>query len=180
MIIEKHVQSKILRDYFFVKGKINLDYKYFIEKIEEGIKLPNNQSFKTNIHGEMTSYQYFITDVNFIQTMFDILDYTETNKLFEEKVFCANAWGFKESFSGHTKEHNHHQSILSGIIYLSNIDQPLVFDEINEFVNPEVGNFAIFSSFLNHKTNKRINDQRTKYGISFNFDEVFDAPLQNN
>ena len=49
MKVNKLIKSKIERDYFFVKGKLSIDCKYFITEIEKGIKREDNQSFKTNL-----------------------------------------------------------------------------------------------------------------------------------
>ena len=70
MKVNKLIKSKIERDYFFVKGKLSIDCKYFITEIEKGIKREDNQSFKTNLISEMTSYRYFIADKKF-QEMWD-------------------------------------------------------------------------------------------------------------
>ena len=44
MKIEKIIKSKILREYYFIKGNIPIDTKYFIKKIEEGINLESNKN----------------------------------------------------------------------------------------------------------------------------------------
>ena len=175
MKILKHKESKISQNYFFIKGNLDLNCQYFIQKIEEGIKAPDNKNFQSNVQGEMTEWRYFCQDYEFAKIASKILDYCEAHNLLDKKVYLANAWGYKETFSNYTKRHSHHPGVLSGLIYLSNVDQPLIFDEINESVVPEAGNFALFSSFLYHQTKSRILDNKIKYGISFNFYEQLDS-----
>jgi hypothetical protein len=45
MIVDTLINSKILRDYIFVKGKINIDTQYFINQIETGIQHEGNKNF---------------------------------------------------------------------------------------------------------------------------------------
>ena len=48
MKVNKFIRSKIERDYFFIKGNLNIDCEYFITEIEKGIQRSDNKSFKTN------------------------------------------------------------------------------------------------------------------------------------
>ena len=74
MEIKKAIRSKIERDYFFVVGDIDLDAKYFINKIEEGIK-DSPLNYKTNIQGKMTDWNFFINigHVNIILALLQVL-----------------------------------------------------------------------------------------------------------
>jgi len=171
MKITKHKESKINQKYFFVKGHLDLNNEYFIKKIEEGVKLPDNKNFQTNVQGEMTDWKYFNNDPEFVKIACEVIEYCESHNLLDKLVKLQDSWGYKEVFSNYTKRHNHTPSVLSGVIYLSKVNQPLIFDQINETIDPEPGDFAIFSSFLYHKTKTRILDNTIKYGISFNFHE---------
>ena len=166
MIIYKHVEKQILRPYTFIKGNINLDSSYFINEIEKGINDKNNNNYKTNIVGQMTDWKYFVKDKLFIQVVTEIFSKLEKETDFLN--FAINeAWGLKQGYGEKTKKHNHLSSYISGIIYLSKCDQPLVFDEVNEKVEVEIGNFAIFDSWLTHGCSPSL-DNTFKYGISFN------------
>ena len=57
---------------------------------------------------------------------------------------------------------------ISGAIMLSEHSQHLFFPEINQTLECEPGNFALFSSFLSHK-NKRNKTNKVRYGLSFNW-----------
>ena len=174
MIISKHIESKIEQDYFFIKGTIpDINHQYFIDKINEGIKEKNNKNFKTNVQGFMTDWGFFNNDPIFVKILFKLIQYTENNCLLKNKFFSLKtSWGIKEIFGGYTKEHNHHPALWSGVIYLSNVDQKLVFPQIKQEINVQIGNFGIFSSFLNHKTENRIDTETEKNAISFDFNVI--------
>lgn len=173
MLITKHKESKIQTEYFFVKGNFpNINVNYFINKIEQGIKQEDAMNAKTNVKGYMTSYTFFSEDVEFFKIVYPIMDYLEKNIPNNKKYYLRDCWGIKETFGHFTQPHNHRQSLWSGVIYLSNVDQTLIFKDIDEEVEAKIGNFAFFSAFLNHETNNRVFKDQIKYGIAFNFDEV--------
>jgi hypothetical protein len=173
MIIEKHIESKIKRDYFFIKGTLkDINVPYFINKINKGIEESTNLNFKTNINGLMTSWDYFTKDEEFYKIINTILNYTEQKNILDKKCTLKDCWGLKEGFANYTKEHDHSTNVFSGVIYLSEVSQSLIFPEINEVVKAKEGSFAIFSSYLKHKTDKRMDEFKYKYGLSFNFTEV--------
>ena len=60
--INKEIHSKIYQDYIFIVGSLKFNYKYFISKIEEGIKENSSLNFRTNVEGYMTSWNYFNED----------------------------------------------------------------------------------------------------------------------
>jgi len=175
MIVTKHKKSKILQDYFFIKGNIpNINADYFINKIEEGIKVEGNLTNKTSVKGELTSFDYFNQDTELHKILHTLMDYYEKNNLDSSRsYYLKNSWGLKEIFGGFTIQHNHRYYLWSGVIYLSDINQPLFFPEINEEIKVEKGNFAIFSPFLNHETKNRVYFNEIKYGLSFNFAETY-------
>ena len=165
MILEKEIITNIQKEVMFLVGKIKVNNKYFIDKIEEGIKNSHN-NFTTNVVGFMTSWDYFCNDKEFIRLLVPILDKIDQNK-FIRNYSLKEAWGLKEGFSHQTKEHDHPE-YLSGVIYLNNHTQELVFPQINQKVKPEKGKFVVFSSELRHKTNRN-NSDKDKYALSFNF-----------
>ena len=168
MKIEKEIRSKIERDYFFVVGDIDLDAKYFINKIEEGIK-DSSLNYQTNVVGQMTPWQFFLKDKKLLALLLELVDYCEFQKISDQPYSLVDAWGVKEGFGEYTKEHSHLPSYMSGSIYLNSHSQTLYFPEIKEEVEPKKGRFVLFSSFLKHYT-KRIITNESKYGLAFNFD----------
>ena len=49
VLISKEVNRKFKKEYFFIKGKVDLKSNYFIEKIKNSCSSDNNLNFKTNI-----------------------------------------------------------------------------------------------------------------------------------
>jgi len=60
MIINKHIERKILTDYFFIEGKIPIDSNYFIRNIEEAVRKDNNENYKTHVKGQMTLVRSYL------------------------------------------------------------------------------------------------------------------------
>ena len=169
MKVNKFIKSKIKRDYFFVTGKVPIDTKYFIEEIEKGIKQKENLSFRTNLLSEMTHYEYFMKNEHLLKIILNFMDLIDEQKLTNYKQYeLTDAWGFKQQFGNYTREHDHMPAAISGAIMLSEHSQHLFFPEINQTLECEPGNFALFSSFLLHK-NKRNKTDKVRYGLSFNW-----------
>jgi len=166
MKIKQITQDKIKVGYLLIEGSIDIDSNYFIKQIDKGVSQNDNQNFKTNVTGFMTSYVYFNQDHNFTKTLLPLFDYLDTLKNIAP-YYLINSWGVKESFTHFTREHTHVPNYLSGIIYLNNHNQTLIFPEIKKELKPKKNSFIIFSSFLNHKT-IRNTSKTNKYALSFN------------
>tara|TARA_B100000989_G_scaffold80862_1_gene57653 strand:+ start:1068 stop:1604 length:537 start_codon:yes stop_codon:yes gene_type:complete len=169
MQISMELDEKIERSYFFIKGHIDINCDYFIEKIKRGVEENGNMSHKTNLEGKMTSWNYFNNDENFRKYIINFNRHMDKNY---KLPFYAleDSWGFINSPGDKTKYHSHYKSIYSGVIYLNHCAQPLLFNEIKQKIVPEPGSFAIFSSWLTHGCD--INDTNiNKFGISFNMSE---------
>jgi hypothetical protein len=164
--IHKHIEKKVLQDYFFIEGITDIDSKYFINKIKEGFKREDNLSYKTNVKDQMTSWNYFNEDSEFLKTMENLIKYVDTHISFP-KYSIKDSWGFCVSSGNHTVEHDHIPTLWSGVIYLNEHNQTLDFNQINKRVKPEKGKFALFSSSLKHGCLSH-NNKETKWGISFN------------
>ena len=167
MHIEKEIKSKIERDYFFIEGNLDIDSEYFINKIEEGVK-DSSLSYKTNVKGHHTEWNFFLKDKNFATIVCKIVDCIEELDLINKRFRIREAWGLKEGFGDHTQLHDHAPSCISGTIYLNNHSQKLYFPDIKREVIPQCGKFVLFSSFLNHYTKRNSTDEN-KYAIAFNF-----------
>jgi len=166
MKIDKEIQGNIKVPYTFLKGTLDINAKYFMSKIDDGIS--EKTSHKTNVKSDMTSWTYFINDIEFLKIMMTMLDKIDTLNVSKTISYnLTEAWGIRQNFSDYTERHAHNPCFLSGVIYLNNSDQHLLFPDINEKVIPKKGSFAIFSSFLNHST-KRNKTFKRKYAISFN------------
>tara|TARA_R110000796_G_C14319645_1_gene407666 strand:- start:94 stop:615 length:522 start_codon:yes stop_codon:yes gene_type:complete len=170
MEISKDYQKKVKKDFFFTEGIIELDEIYFIEKIKKGVEDKDNLNFKTNINGLMTSWEYFLQDKFFLDIINKFIIYVDNNNELPNYRLSA-AWGFGLKKGDFTKIHDHKSCVWSGVLYFNDHKQTLDFDEINVKVKPEKGKFALFSSFLKHKSSEHF-ENNTKWGISFNFKEI--------
>jgi len=160
------IESKVEVDYLLITGYLNIDNKYFIDEIDKGIQENNNENFKTNVKGYMTSWKYFVQNINFIKVLLPLFDYLDSLENIK-KCSLDSAWGIKEGFGNYTASHDHAPNYLSGIIYLNDHTQTLLFPEIKKEFQPKQNFFILFSSFLIHKT-IRNTAEMDKYAISFN------------
>jgi len=169
MQITKHLEKKLLKDYFLIEGKLQVNSKYFIDRINKGVTEEGNLSHRTNLTDKMTSFNFFNQDIYFIELMRELIDWVDCNiKMKNYKLH--ESWGFCSNKGSKTISHDHSQSLWSGVIFLNDHSQTLDFDEIKESIRPLEGKFVIFSSFLNHGCERSI-ENYAKYGISFNFNE---------
>ena len=171
MIVNREFNRKFKKDYFFIQGILEIDCKYFIEKIKESCVSENNNNYTTNIKGLMTPFEFFKKDEKFLkQVSLPLINYIDENyDLRNYHLF--NAWGFELKPGGKTTFHDHHTSLWSGVVYLNDCKQPLEFPEIKQECKPQKGAFCVFNSFLLHGCRKN-QDNISKFGMSFNFNET--------
>jgi hypothetical protein len=171
MIFNKKIKNKITRDYFFYSGNFNnINSKYFIDKINKGIKEKTNLNRQTNLKSEMTSWNFFNNDLEFYNLLWPIFDFIDEElNPFENRYYLFESWGFKSSLGDYTIKHDHdsNNTFVSGVIYLNEHSQLLEFPQIKQTIKPDKGNFGIFSQFLEHKCKRNLH-KKEKYGISFN------------
>lgn len=170
MKIKKLIEAKIKRNYLFVTGTVDIDCKYFINKIEEGITQSNHKNFVTNVKSFMTEWNYFVADPKFLKIIFPMCDFLDQCKTIRssDKYVLKDAWGLKQSFGHFTREHDHTPAFASGAIFLNTHKQGLYFPEINKTIPAVAGTFILFSGFLKHK-NKRNLLHKERYALAFNF-----------
>ena len=166
MKLKKITKDKVKVDYLLIEGFLDIDSKYLVQKINKGVKENNNNNFNTNVKGYMTSYEYFNNDKDFLKSIYPLFDYLDSlNNI--KPYYLSSSWGIKEQFSHFTEPHDHLPHYLSGIIYLNDHNQTLIFPELKKEIKPKLNSFVIFSSFLIHQTNRNITNIN-KYAISFN------------
>lgn len=172
-IFTRQIKTTITTEVFYLDGKIIIDADYFIKKIDEGtVNSMNN--YKTNVKGFMTSWDYFVKDNKFVKIFLDIINNLEYHSCINPCLpewEILECWGLKETTGGYTVKHEHIPCLLSGVIYLNDAEQELIFDDINIKLRPEAGRFAIFSSNLKHYTERNLED-KFKYALAFNLIEV--------
>jgi hypothetical protein len=166
MLIQRHFNYTIPKDMVFIEGFLNnIDSRYFISKIEEGINQENNENYKTNVKGKMTSWDYFAKDKKFIEIKNDLL-YKVPVKYKIEKLIIQNAWGFKVTKGESTERHNHGFGVFALVIYFTSCNTETYFHELDITVKPQENKFIFCSGHLDHET-ERLNDD-IKYGIACN------------
>ena len=166
----KLIKTEIPKKVFLIESSINIDQKYFIKKIEEGISNSDNKNFITNVFGQMTNWNFFNEDKEFLNVLITIFDKFNVDNLIEKSVL-KEAWGIKLSKGNYTKSHDHKEYVLSSVLYLNKSNQELFFPELQISVKPEIGKVIVFSGILRHFTN-RIYDDTSKYAIAFNMSQV--------
>jgi len=172
MIIDTHLERKILTDYFFIVGTIeDINCEYFINKINKVTPTKDNLNYKTNIIGKMTNWTYFTKDEEFKKLFIQLRDYVDLNGIFSNRYYkLKDAWGYVIDKKEYTKFHDHVPNVWSGAVYLNDHSQVLDFPQIDISVKPKKGRFILFSSFLNHGC-KINNTNKLKYGLSFNCED---------
>ena len=166
-IIEKEVSRKA----FLYEIQLDVDDKYFINEIDKSLE-KLNLYYTTNVRGKMTHWRAFCKDEKFFDVLTRGFDYmTQFTNI--DRAALEDAWGLKIEKGDYTKRHNHGTSVLSGILYLNDVDQELVFPDLSINVKPKKGSLLIFSPWLDHMTGLN-QSEKAKYAIAFNFKEIKD------
>lgn len=166
MIIDKEIRKPIEQEAVFVAGKLHVENPtYFINKINQGIDLENNLNYKTNVISKVTDWKFFLNDKEFMKLFVQINDYV--SPYFKRKYLLDEAWGNRHDGFDMSRYHDHVPALWSGVIYFSTSPQKLLFPELKQEITPDIGKFAVFSSFIKHGT-KTVFLDKPKYGISFN------------
>ena len=160
-----HLEIPVKKQIFFYEALMPVfDENYFIQKIEEGIKLENNFNHKTNVKGFMTSWQFFNEDKEFHKIL------TNFFKAINLKKSCSyqlkESWGLKCVQGNSTEFHDHLETTASGVFYLTDSTTPIIFPQLEKEIFPEKGKILFFDSTLLHGT-KEIKEG-IKYAIAFN------------
>ena len=165
-IIDKPIEQRT----FFYEFQIeNEDTDYFIKKIEDNID--SELSGRTNVKGLMTSYKLFINDNLLKKILHPVVDKVEAVKNFGTgRMHLFDAWGIKLLIGQHTQAHTHRGSYLSGIWYLNDCDNPLIFPQLNLNIKPKKNRILFWDPVLRHYT--PMVEDKTKYALVFNFEEA--------
>jgi hypothetical protein len=169
--IHKIIEKDLLRKVCLYEIQLEVDDKYFINEIEDSLKKVNLY-YKTNVKGTMTAWNAFCENKKFLNVLQEGVQYISKYIQFG-KSSLESAWGLKIEKGDYTERHNHATSSFSGILYLNDVDQELIFPDLNLSVKPKKGTFLIFSPWLDHMTDINKSDL-VKYAIAFNFVEYKD------
>ena len=168
-MIVRHYQLSINHPIIFyhVKTDLEFDNNYFINQIEKN--LDKKLSFQTNVKGSMTDWYFFTKDNYFPKIIKNIIE--KHNIKLKTKLCLEDAWGIKMEPGQETTLHNHVESAFSGILYLNDCDNKIIFPQIETEILIEKNTFLIFSGALNHLTTK-VTGENNKYAIAFNLKHV--------
>lgn len=164
----KVIEKDILRRVFLYEIIIDVDAESFITDINNFIK-QKNLNYNTNVKGGMTDWYAFNEHKKFLNILEKGCSYLGKYANFD-KAALKEAWGIKIENGDYTERHNHGQASLSGILYLNDVDQNLIFPDLSITVKPRKGTFLLFSPWLDHMTDVN-KTSTTKYAIPFNFQE---------
>tara|TARA_R100000479_G_C6377146_1_gene199473 strand:+ start:210 stop:740 length:531 start_codon:yes stop_codon:yes gene_type:complete len=168
--LEKEVKhlARLYESHFTNKSLI----KKLIKDIDEGV---GNLNYQTNVKAQMTPFNYFDTNKNFLQFINEIKP--EFEKQITDRLQIAlklkEAWGIKmQGKQDHVIAHNHDHSrnTISGILYLTSSGPGTYFPELDYKVKENKGKFVLFNSFLMHSVEQSYL-KTNRYTIAFNFEE---------
>ena len=78
MKLIKHLQKPINKEVYLIELDLKINSNYFINKIEEGIAVSNN-NYVTHVRGKMTPWNYFANDENFLSVVKTGVNYLDEN-----------------------------------------------------------------------------------------------------
>jgi len=168
-MLTKLINKPIQINSFLIELKLNISQikNNLISEIEKGILQKDNMNFQTNVKGQMTSWSYFNDNLNFKNILKDSLKEIR-NYVSLDQAYLVESWGIKISRGETTNFHDHSECIFSGILYLNDFDEPIIFPNYNLKIIPKEGTFMLFSGLLEHGTEPS-NSDIIKYAIPFNF-----------
>ena len=166
-MIVRHYKVPIEYPINFVQIKLKeINNDYFINQIKN--KINKNLSYRTNVHGKMTDWTSFNEDKNFLNLL-NFIDRQYKLNLFD-KMELQDSWGIMMEPKDKTVLHNHAANVASGIIYLNDCNNKLIFPQIETEVDVEKNTCVIFSGVLDHYCTE-INEG-IKFAIAFNLKDV--------
>ena len=164
-MIRKQIEKAISVQVFLYEYIVGCYTQSLINKIDQVLK-ETNLNYVTNVKGKMTNWEAFTQDPNFLKAIDEgIPKLMESLKL--RPMQLAEAWGLRHDRGDFTQEHCHTPFPVSGILYLSDKNTPLVFPELRLEVVPEKNSMVLFSGHLKHSAPINRSDQ-SKYAIAFN------------
>ena len=165
-MIRKQIEKEINVKVFLHEYIVQCDSEKLIKKIDHLIS-QNNLNYATNVKGKMTVWHAFDNDPDFLQAMAQGMQkVTEAGNF--QRMNLHEAWGLRHDTNDFTQEHDHIASPISGVLYLSEKNTPLIFPDLNLEVYPEKNSLVLFRGILRHSSPVNTSND-SKYAIAFNF-----------
>lgn len=165
-MIKKQIEKAIPVQVFLYEYIVSCNTQLLINKIEQIIK-ETNLNYITNVKGKMTDWQAFTKDPDFLKVIDESVPQL-IDSVNLRPMTLVEAWGLRHDKGDFTQEHDHMQYPVSGVLYLSNDNTPLVFPGLHLEVLPEQNSMVLFSGILRHSAPLNRSNQ-SKYAIAFNF-----------
>ena len=165
----KYIERYVKRYAYLHEITLDIDSEYFITQIEKKL-IQDNLNYLTNVKGKMTAWRAFKNYSNFQKVCKEGLIHLKERLNFG-RVEITNAWGIKIEKGDSTEPHDHRSALCSGILYLNNNNQTLIFPDLKLNITPKKGTFVVFSPWLTHLSHINESDE-IKYAIPFNIDNA--------
>tara|TARA_R100000742_G_C4279162_1_gene103094 strand:+ start:3580 stop:4119 length:540 start_codon:yes stop_codon:yes gene_type:complete len=124
---------------------------------------------KTNVKGEMTSWNFFNQDSDFRTFIGDIIP--DMRKCVGPQDACEiyNSWGnILNSEENYVAEHNHRQTtMLSGVLHLTEEGPGVYFKHFDYTLKEKIGGFALFHPETLHAV-KKFKYKQPRVSLAFN------------
>ena len=170
MLIQRHFNYTIPKDMVFIEGFLNnIDSRYFISKIEEGINQENNENYKTNVKGKFTGFDSLVYEPETLEFM----RYIEPSisNIYNRIAYVKECWGNIYNNDDHALLHHHQDcSGFSGILYLTEGGPGTYFSDFDITINEEYGKVVLFDPLLLHQV-KSSNLKNSRITMGFNCHE---------
>ena len=165
-MIKKQIEKAISVPVFLHEYMVNCNTQSLINKIDQVLKEEANLNYVTNVKGKMTGWKAFTKDPDLSRGIDQSLPKLIASVRLRP-LALAEAWGLRHDKGDFTREHYHSPYPVSGILYLSDKNTPLVFPELRLEVVPEKNSMVLFSGLLQHSAPLNRSD-KSKYAIAFN------------
>jgi hypothetical protein len=126
-------------------------------------------SYKTNVKGKMTDWEFFKGVPKFNELLLNIGEIFSTFPF--RALTLAQAWGNIIEKGDEVIMHNHRYNHISGVLYLTENGPGTYFPQFNKTVVEKIGKFVFFSAEANHSVVKSDVKQK-RYTVACNFNEI--------
>ena len=151
-----------------------LEYQFenlnFVNNLKKEIKnRVGSMDYKTNVKGKMTDFKEFVNNKIIHSLLKECVEATYVLNL--PKADLKEAWGNILKTGDSVDIHSHRNSIISGILYLTEEGPGTYFPQFNKTIDEKIGKVVLFNGNLLHSV-PVYKGSEDRYTIAFNFEEV--------